>query len=362
MELKLSQTEIQNAINDYIRKKGLNADVKRIEYVGPYGDFLNHLDYAVVEFENGEAEDMTETNANIHVLADETLGGIKREYVEVDRKAEVGEKIVIVARHDFEEGYENGDIFTVDRYSSPIKEHVESNEASSDCNTSGFIRREEYRVLEPTDIVHIDGPDGTTQRYELTDRKAEVGEKVVHVDKDCGESDGVVTEVTSVGVSMIDVSGYEDSDGASVCGFSQGYYRVLVPVEAAEDEPQPADPIDVIANLAQEVAELKRKVSDLETTVERHERVHGRQNCEIDTLQKDSRTLGEELARLKEPAKSESIIESAPFVLVIHEGRGEFDVYQRGKKIENISRLEIEAYSRRSSSIDLEFNNVGERP
>ncbi|MGE9877940.1 hypothetical protein [Bacillus velezensis] len=56
MELKLSQTEIQNAINDYIRKKGLNADVKRIEYVGPYGDFLNHLDYAVVEFENGEAE------------------------------------------------------------------------------------------------------------------------------------------------------------------------------------------------------------------------------------------------------------------------------------------------------------------
>ncbi|WP_439197316.1 hypothetical protein [Bacillus velezensis] len=56
MELKLSQAEIQNAINDYIRKKGLNVDVKRIEYAGPYGDFLNRLEYAVVEFENEEAE------------------------------------------------------------------------------------------------------------------------------------------------------------------------------------------------------------------------------------------------------------------------------------------------------------------
>lgn len=56
MELKLSQAEVQNAITDYIRKKGLNMDVKRIEYAGPYGDFLNRLEYAVVEFENEEAE------------------------------------------------------------------------------------------------------------------------------------------------------------------------------------------------------------------------------------------------------------------------------------------------------------------
>ncbi|SIR92505.1 hypothetical protein [Bacillus velezensis] len=56
MELKISQAEVQNAITDYIRKRGLNMDVKRIEYVGPYGDSLSHLDYVVVEFENGEAE------------------------------------------------------------------------------------------------------------------------------------------------------------------------------------------------------------------------------------------------------------------------------------------------------------------
>ncbi|MDQ8094236.1 hypothetical protein [Bacillus amyloliquefaciens] len=234
---------------------------------------------------------MTETNAKIHVLADETLGGIKREYVEVDRKAEVGEKIVIIdADVQCEDPYNNGDIFEVESLLGCGRG------IQTPCYRDIFDF--EYHVLEPTDIVHIGGPDGTTQRYVLTDRKAEVGEKVVHADKDCGESDGVVTEVTSVGVSMIDVSGYEDSDGYSVCGFSHGYYRVLVPVEAAEEEPKPADPIDVIASLAREVAEMKRKVSDLETTVERHERVNDRHRDEIDTLYKDKRTLGEELARL----------------------------------------------------------------
>ncbi|MCY8386529.1 hypothetical protein MOC78_03425 [Bacillus inaquosorum] len=282
---------------------------------------------------------MTETNAKIHVLADETLGGIKREYVEVDRKAEVGEKIVIVdADAQCEEPYNNGDIFETERLLGYIRG------IKTTCHRD--IHDFEYHVLEPTDIVHID-----TQRYELTDRKAEEGEKVVHVDKDGGESDGIVTEVTSVGISMVDVAGYEDSDGEYVCGISHGYYRVLVPVEtetAEADEPQPVDAVFAIGNVAREVAKLKRTVERLEN--------------EIDTLHKDNRTLGEELARLKEPAKSESIIGIAPFVLVIHEGRGEFDVYQRGKKIENISRLEIEAYSRLSSSINLEFNDVGERP
>lgn len=227
---------------------------------------------------------MTETNAKIHVLADETLGGIKREYVEVDRKAEVGEKIVIVAKDDCEEGYKNGDVFTVDREYRPKDGDVECDVASSDSNCDGLIYREEYRVLEPTDIVHIGCPDGTTQRYELTDRKAEVGEKVIHVDKDRDESDGIVTVVTAVGISAVDVVEYKVADREYVCGISHGYYRVLVPIEA--DEPQPADPIFAIGNVAQEVAKLKRIVERLQD--------------EIDMLHKDNRTLGEELERLKE--------------------------------------------------------------
>lgn len=276
---------------------------------------------------------MTEINENIHVLADETLGGIKREYVDVDREAEVGEKIIIVdADAQSEEPYYDGDIFNV--------EELLAHSPAVRTKCGRFIFDSEYRVLEPTDIVHIDG-----ERYKMVEREAKVGEKIIVVRPD--EGLGNDNEAGIVGIVS---SLYSAGDvGVKDFGFVLGTeYRVLVPVEAAEDEPKPADPIDVIASLAQEVASLKR-------TVDRH-------RDEIDTLHKDKRTLGEELARLKEPAKNESIIESAPFVLVINEGRGEFDVYQRGKKIENISRLEIEAYSRLSSSIDLEFNDVGERP
>lgn len=230
---------------------------------------------------------MTETNAKIHVLADETLGGIKREYVEVDRKAEVGEKIVIVES----EGFPKGFIGTVDEFDDYFDDGSFNITEQYDGEIFVDAEADVYHVLEPTDIVHIDGPDGT-QRCELTDRNADVGEKVIHVNKDCGKSDGEVTEVTDVGASTVDVVEYEVSDGEYVCGISHGYYRVLVPVEAEADEPQPADLIDVVSNLAEEVSKLKRKVSGLLTTIERHE-------DEIDTLHKDNRTLGEELARLK---------------------------------------------------------------
>ncbi|QII48141.1 hypothetical protein G3M81_05060 [Bacillus paralicheniformis] len=56
MEIKLTQAEVQSALNDYVRKKGLNVGVKRVEYFGPYGDFIRHLDYAVIEFETKEGE------------------------------------------------------------------------------------------------------------------------------------------------------------------------------------------------------------------------------------------------------------------------------------------------------------------
>ncbi|ASS64304.1 hypothetical protein CHN56_03873 [Bacillus velezensis] len=210
-------------------------------------------------------------NAKIHVLADETLGGIKREYVDVDRKAEVGEKIVIVnADVQCEDPYSNGYLFEVESLLSC------SRGIQTSCHRDIFDF--EYHVLEPTDIVHIDG-----ERYEMIDRKAELGEKVMYVDES-GESYGIVTEVLAVGAGVVDVAEYEEPSGAVIVGFSHDRYRVLVPVEAAEDEPKPADPIDVIASLAQEVAFLKR-------TVDRH-------RDEIDTLYKDKRTLGEELARL----------------------------------------------------------------
>ncbi len=286
------------------------------------------------------AKDIVNANAKIHVLADETLGGIKREYVEVDRKAEVGDKIVIVEKNDPDEWYDNGDIFTVDRVFHSGEDHVESNDARAVANPSGCILREEYHVLEPTDIVHIYSLDGM-RRCVLTDRKAEVGEEVIF-NNESGVSDGIVTEVTSVGISMVDGAGYEDSDGEYVCGISHGYYRVLVPVESTEDEPKPADPIDVIASLAQEVASLKR-------TVDRH-------RDEIDTLYKDKRTLGEELARLKEPTKAaECAPVDAPLVFIQRKIGDAFDVYQDGKKLRGIRHIRIDAAAGEFTTHDIEF-------
>ncbi|GLZ63237.1 hypothetical protein [Bacillus amyloliquefaciens] len=168
------------------------------------------------------SETKANTNTKIHLLADEKLGGIKREYVEVDRKAEVGEKVVIVEKNDFE-GYENGDVFTVDRDFHSEMDFVESNVAASYGNDNGAIYHDEYRVLEPTDIVHIGG-----QRYEMVEREGEVGDKVIHVYK--GESNGIVRVVRKAGDDGVDVDKYED-EGELYSGFYHGHYYVLVPLD-----------------------------------------------------------------------------------------------------------------------------------
>lgn len=166
---------------------------------------------------------MTKTNEKIHVLADETLGGIKREYVEVDRKAEVGEKIVIVESESFPKGF----IGTVDEFDDYFDDGsfdlIERYEGESFVDAEADV----YHVLEPTDIVHIG-----TQRYELTDRKAEVGEKVIVVRPDgCIGND---KEAGSVGTVR---SRYSDGDvDAKEIGLLFGTeYRVLVPLDKHKD-------------------------------------------------------------------------------------------------------------------------------
>ncbi|MFN2748082.1 hypothetical protein ACINLE_07055 [Bacillus sp. z60-18] len=218
---------------------------------------------------------MTKTNEKIHVLADESLGGIKREYVEVDRKAEGGEKIVIVDAILSFGKYHNGDIFDLATKRSAIVRT-----ACGKC-----IYDEEYNVLEPTNIVHIDG-----DRYEMVDREAEVGEKVI-VTKSDDFPKGLIDTVEY----CYDCSDYgsidlvEGVDDLTYLDAKYEEYRVLVPVESSEEEPQPSDPIDVIANLATRVAELERE--------------NKRIKDEIDTLHKDNRTLGEELEALKYATK-----------------------------------------------------------
>lgn len=208
----------------------------------------------------------------MHVLKDEKLG-VDREYVAVNRKAEVGEKIYTLVDGDgyFVEG-EYGVVYDVDK--PDVRAKFESNYE----NGNWFISHGNYHVLEPTDIVHIDG-----ERYRLEDRYAEVGEKVIHVNKESGESNGIVTEATMIGVSDIDVHAYEDFDGDIIEGISHGYYNVLTPVQDAA-EAQESDVITVLANLGAEVAELKRAVT--------------RHQAEINALREDKVRLGEQLAKV----------------------------------------------------------------
>ncbi|OJT54176.1 hypothetical protein [Bacillus licheniformis] len=281
---------------------------------------------------------MTKTNEKIHVLADASLGGIKREYVEVDRKAKVGDKIVIVDAILSFGKYHNGDIFDV-----ATKRSASVRTACGKC-----IYDEEYNVLEPTNIVHINGPDGT-ERYEMVDRKAEVGEKVI------------ITRSDDFPKGFVDfVKEFDEDYDDGSCFLAKGVpgdvyldgeceeYRVLVPVESSEEEPQPSDPIDVIANLATRVAELERenkrikedlgwnemgpgRIAELRNTVSdifhdiarledrilhdhaEYEKTDNylyeetrRLQDEIDTLHKDNRRHGEEIAQLEKGVHAQS--------------------------------------------------------
>ncbi|MGM0815319.1 MAG: hypothetical protein ACQEUO_07325 [Bacillota bacterium] len=219
---------------------------------------------------------MAEVKRTIHVLKDEKLG-VDREYVAVNRAAEIGEKIIVIDSPIYPKGHVS-DVIKLGRFSEVYADG--SCYLAEGVDGDNYIEGmcEHYHVLEPTDIVHIDG-----ERYRLVDRYAEVGERVIHVNKESGESNGIVTEATRIGVSEIEVRAYEDFDGDIIEGLSHGYYYVLTPVQDAA-EAQESDVITVLANLGAEVAELKR-------TVVRHQ-------AEINALHEDKVRLGEQLAKV----------------------------------------------------------------
>ncbi|MCY7451800.1 hypothetical protein MCZ47_16290 [Bacillus altitudinis] len=206
----------------------------------------------------------------MHVLKDEKLG-VDREYVAVDRNAEVGEKIyTLVDGYDYYDKGEYGIVHDVDGLG------VEARFESNYENRPWYITHVKYHVLEPTDIVHIDG-----ERYRLEDRKAEDGEKVIAKNMD-GKWPGLVSEVLDSLKYAVTISG-RVINGKKASIIDHGYYYVLTPVQD-DAEPKESDIITVLANLGAEVAELKR-------TVARHQ-------AEINALHEDKVRLGEQLATL----------------------------------------------------------------
>lgn len=206
---------------------------------------------------------VSEVPANITALKDESLGGIEREYREVKRKANVGERIVFDSdRPGVTEGKPYGVIggdhdgaeFFDDDGTRRWQNHVRAN-----CF-----------VLEPTDIIRIKAPngDGEAARFRMVDRKAAVGERVV-----------VTGERATFEIGEVFV--VEDVDWAyPAAGLRNGYnaidghYRVLEPVESVEAaeplsaKPAPDQAAEIIAKLTTRVASLEKRVAALETPAE----------------------------------------------------------------------------------------------
>lgn len=154
---------------------------------------------------------------SIHLIVDESLGGVLREYIVV----------------------------------------------SEEIKQIGLPFTRKAFALEPTDIVQIDG-----ERYKLVERKADVGDTVIILDEN-PEHHGKVGVVEfdldeSSSVNVDDELGYYPH-------VYKEEYRVLVPVGnpvyATANDPQSM--LDLIANLARRVTSLEQQLKDTQNNVER---------------------------------------------------------------------------------------------
>jgi hypothetical protein len=262
------------------RKKPENGDTVTLLTYGPHLTGYPGSTLWIVQAANGERHIINESGLRIQpaelsgvtLLPDESIGGISREYREVKRKAAVGETVIMTEATGVRtEGgrevpdYRNGEIFVID--------HISGGLAGS---TSGklFYHRE-YSVLEPTEILRIDG-----ERLRLVDRKAAVGDRVIIVNDRCGSggSDGEFFRVGNVGVycggNDVDFSG-QGNDYVYPNGkwsVNPDARRVLEPVESAASALLSAQPAESqaaanIANLALRLTQAEAKITALESVI-----------------------------------------------------------------------------------------------
>lgn len=151
---------------------------------------------------------------NVTILTDEN--GVQREYTEVRRKANVGERVKVVLS-DRGMRPRVGDVVGVVR--SVDDDLVEGNV------TSSYMCSDNYVVLEPTSTVIIDGV-----RYREEKRKARVGERILIVNGD-GHTpsyrNGTVLTVTRV---YGDAGVFADAPDGNNVGVFATEYVVLAPI------------------------------------------------------------------------------------------------------------------------------------
>ncbi|MCR8843107.1 hypothetical protein NQ117_05395 [Paenibacillus sp. SC116] len=248
------------------------------------GDFVTllvsgeHLSYSqdgalwIVEAENGERHIINEKGlrilnenvTDITVLTDEL--GLQREYREVKRKAVEDERIKVTDRsHRL-----GGEVLTV------IDADINwSADSGSECRDGTGVEVESgdalfhrrYVVLEPTDIIRING-----ERFRLVERKATVGERIVITKKhwddrfEVGKSYEVIESGPDVFVKHPE--GTNHKHGGACVGYAS--YSVLEPLSSATPE-QPTEELtqdstqSTIDGLVGTVANLARRLTEVET-------------------------------------------------------------------------------------------------
>lgn len=247
------------AYNKDRRKCPENGDIVTVlSSKGANGKPVIHEGNAVyiVEAANGERHIFSEkglrilskVNEAITLLPDESLGGLMREYNEVKRKARVGELVKSTV--------DKPPVFTVTE--------VTGGQGAVYGGADGVpTHAENYRVLEPSDIIRIN-----SERFRMVERKAAVGERVIAL-KPCDIDEANYRAGCTFVVEDVDYFGADITDlleeGNAI---PHEDYRVLEPLTAAI---QPQNPqlstLDPVDQYAENIAKLTTKVQALEERV-----------------------------------------------------------------------------------------------
>jgi hypothetical protein len=216
-------------------------------------------------------------------------------YRKVGRPVCEGDTVLIVAAHGTLGMYKNGDVVQCDGVSKRGGYIYSKQVISLQGNSNGVIENHEFVVIElidqPTpaphlpsyaevsELLHEARADNDVElfRHEGVDyrkvkREAQVGELVVGIENDeyIEFIDGYI-----IGNVYKVVKKRAEDDGTVQCyvddKFQSGAqlylyeceYEVLEPLE----QPKPQSDRDLIANLAKELAEVKRELSDYKSTV-----------------------------------------------------------------------------------------------
>lgn len=219
--------------------------------------------------------------------------GLQREYRQVSRKAKVGERVLIAKKEGGPYGV--GDVLYAiyaDRWENSgwIGGTGISADTSPRVATSwsdGFgVNHTEYVVLEPSDIVVIDGG-----RFRLVERKAVLGERILAIGAQLPYfNTGDLAKVISSGRSDVfaDFNGNRKTYNGGRWYADHENYRVLETVlPRTPTQPSTDELVTLLAKLAADNVAIGKRLFSLEENVAGHERKIGTMDVQLRVARED---------------------------------------------------------------------------